>query len=126
MKKPVKSRFVIEIPILVLAGILLWYLTSQNTKTPQQNVLPDILFAVGSIFLIRGIIALLGRSHAFSHTSDSFRFVHRLFRGKKAEEETESAGSCKADKPESDRRTVSVYLIIAAILIIASVLTGAF
>lgn len=74
--------------------------------------------------MIRGIIALLGRSHAFTHASDSFRFVHRLYRGKKAEDDADTAVPRREKTPENDRRSVAIYFIIAGILIAASVLTG--
>ncbi len=74
--------------------------------------------------MIRGIIALLSRSHAFTHTSDSFRFVHRIFRGKKAEDDADTAVPRKENSSENEHRSVAIHFIIAGVLIAASVLTG--
>lgn len=123
MKQPVNRRFMIEIPLLCAAGILLWYLTSRNTGASETHTIPDLCFAVGSVFLIRGIVALLNQNHAFTRTADSFRFVHRIFRGKtKAEEEAATVPA--KEKPEPDRRLAPVYLITAGSLIAVSVLVS--
>ena len=121
MKKPHNRRLAIEMPILCVCGILLWRLTSRNTGGYAGNSVPDLCFAVGSVFLIRGIIALLGQSHAFSLTADSFRFVHRLYRGKKNGEETEEP---RQEPAGPDRRIAPVCLILGGILSVISVLAG--
>lgn len=122
MKKSAGKRFAIEIPVLCAAGVLLWVLVSRNTRASAANTVPDLCFSVGSVFLIRGIIALLSRSHAFSFSAESFRFVHRLYRGKK--DPGEDPDVPKVQKNEPDRKTAPVYLTAGGLLIAVSVLTG--
>lgn len=102
--------------LCIATGILLWFLVRQNTQSSSQNILPDLLFTVGSVILVGGLISLLNDMHTFTSASHSFRVFHELFRGKQKSAE-HNMDDLLSKESEPPKRHSPIYILTALCLI---------
>lgn len=121
MNKAEIRALLIRIGACIVSGVILWILLCRNTVASSQNIIPDLLFSVGSVMLIAGIVGFLNDIHTFTSASHSFRIFHQVFRGhqRSTEEYMEELRNRESVKKHSQ---CALYFIIAVIFILLSVI----
>ena len=121
-----KTRsFRITALVLFLIGLALeiWQSSVQGTLGLNSVFLSDLLFAEFMVFMIFGLIRLLGNMRAFTAASYSFTFVHRLFRNEKtvyknAQDAKDDYYNYRESKPVHE--DAKNYLFLAGLFLLLS------
>lgn len=120
MKKVGINGRLIRMGLCIVAGVLLWLLVLRNASASSQNIVPDLLFSIGSVMLVAGLISLLNDMHTFTSASHGFRVFHQLFRGRQKSAE-QNMEELLAKENEQKKRDYPLYLGTGLLLIVLSV-----
>ena len=117
-----KSRsFRITSLILFVIGLALGIWQGVSRQSPVLIFLSDLCFSEAMVFLVFGIIRLLGNMHVFTSAAYSFRFVHRIFRNQKVSGEKSRDEYWKYRESRTNHLEAKGYLILAAGFLVLSV-----
>ncbi len=121
--KELKSRsFRITIIVLFVVGLGIGVWQGVSRASSAFVFVSDLFFSEFLVFLLFGVIRMLGNMRAFTSAAYSFRFVHRLFRnqkvsGKESQEEYRKYRESRAEHPEA-----KWYLIFACAFLALSLI----
>ena len=96
----------IECVILTAAGVVLARLTGSLSPA-------DVFFALASVFMMWGIVRVLGNMHAFTMVTWSFKRLHRMTQGEKlpADKQKDAYLEYRESRPHHDD---AVWLLVIA------------
>ena len=110
--------FPLKAVILFTIGAVFSIFARQSKSVPALIILVDMLFSAGMVFLILGLIHMVGNANMFASTTYSFKTIKELFRG-----QMQKAEDMKEDYLEyrSTRKTYDdvPHLMISALILMA-------
>lgn len=113
---------VIKSAVLLAVGLGLALAARRNYPSSGWHLAADILFAQATVFLVWGLIHLLGNMHMFTSFTWGFKSFHKLIQGKQ-----DNAKKMKDDylayrSSRNHHRDVPYALIGSAVLLALSIL----
>ena len=106
--------------VLFVIGLALGLWQGISRQSPVLVFLSDLFFSETMVFLVFGIICVLGNVHAFTSASYSFRFIHRIFRNQRVSGEKSRDEYMKYRESRPTHPEAKGYLILAAIFLVLS------
>ena len=112
-----KRKLIISLAVLSAIGLATGLYMHRSGDAGWIVVLADVLFTMGSVIMMWGLVRQLGNLHMFTSTTYGFHRFHDLFRGKqmKGSEMKEDYLSYRESRP-SHPEAKPLILIGAAVL----------
>ena len=131
MKLSRKDRTTLSVSLAVLSaiGLVAGLYVHRSDGARWIVVLADVLFTMGSVILMWGLVRQLGNLHMFTSTTYGFHRFHDLFRGKqmKGNEMKEDYLSYRESRPNHPeaKPLILIGAVVLAVSVVVSVIAVA-
>lgn len=112
--------------ILFVVGLALSFVLKNNSGSLGLVFLSDMFFSVAMVFLIWGLIHLVGNMHVFASLIYGTKCLARMIRGKRDSSQTVKEGYLEYLKTRRHHTDIPMLMVFAAGFLILSVLFAFF